>query len=618
MNMPPCKATAPSRTRRPHRREPASHRGMMFSASLATGHTTARTVKCYEEVIIAAMITNTGTQPAILDSRVGLLTQCGRRLVRLGSTLGSHSALLIALVVYGAVCAILHTGVVRSNGGRFTYPLDDTYIHLAIAKNFSLTGTFGVNRGEYAGATSAPVWSMALSAVFLIFGVSEKAALIMSLLSGMLLLIACYALLVRFGVGRDLTMLALGLIVFSTPMPLLALSGMEHLLHAALTVIVVFLSARILERDPAPRGFVAAVMAAIALGVFTRFETLFLAALFAGLLFWQRRWALGSAVLASAATPVLINAAVSIPRGWFWLPSSVLVKAQKAPVTDLLHFCLAIGGRALHMLYATPHLLVLFVVMAALFVWRTWPRLKPACATDYMLLLSLGLYLLHLQFAATGWVMRYEAYLVALGIWVIAAGVGKGWRAKWWQAALIGGVLAASLGARAIEGLLMAGRASHNIYQQQFQTAMFLRENFDSESVAANDIGAITFFADIRCLDLAGLANLNVARALLNRTYSTSVIEAESQARRTRIAVIYDEWFDGKKWPRVPGSWTPVARWTVSPNYVLGKPTVTFYATRPEDAQVLWQRLHAFVPRLPAGVSVRESPARVQPTRPSG
>jgi hypothetical protein len=312
--------------------------------------------------------------------------------------------------------------------------------------------------------------------------------------------------------------------------------------------------------------------------------------------------------VASGAATVLFTGAISISHGWFWLPATVLVKGQLPPITGP-HSYLAFGGRWLKQLYGTPHLAVLIAGIAAISLYRTWPRLRPQSASDWMPVLAIGLVLLHLQFAATGGVMRYEAYLVALGVFVVASGAEyllHHFQKTRRQAMAVGAIalaLLAPLAARSMEGLKMVRHASHNIFEQQFQMAEFLSRNYKHASVAANDIGAITFFADIRCFDLAGLANLRVAQARWQRNYDTALMEEEAESRRVRLAVLYDSWFDGKFLPIAPRSWTPVERWTVPRNYVLGGATVTFYATHPGEVDELSRRLRDFDPRLPDGVT---------------
>jgi len=115
--------------------------------------------------------------------------------------------------------------------------------------------------------------------------------------------------------------------------------------------------------------------------------------------------------------------------------------------------------------------------------------------------------LLHMQFAATGWFFRYEAYLVALGLFTLAdtsaqdvqqARSAMGGHPKRAAAKL---VAVLGLSALAISPLLERGvvslrqvtKATRNIYEQHYQMGMFLKTFYSGAVVAANDIGAITF-----------------------------------------------------------------------------------------------------------------------------
>ena len=145
---------------------------------------------------------------------------------------------------------------------------------------------------------------------------------------------------------------------------------------------------------------------------------------------------------------------------------------------------------------------------------------------------------------------------------------------------------------------------SASIYSQQYQMARFLSEYYQGASVAANDIGAINYFADLRCLDLVGLANIDVMRAKRRGTYSTDFIAYEAAKQRTEIALVYDSWFAPKPksefgGPPLPANWVRVARWSVPDFGILGSDTVSFYAVRPDARDKLRQNLQAFAPKLP-------------------
>ena len=61
------------------------------------------------------------------------------------------------------VGAILGT---RIRDGEFTYPLDDPHIHLRLGANLA-HGTLGMNPGEFASASSSPIWPVLIAAAVL-------------------------------------------------------------------------------------------------------------------------------------------------------------------------------------------------------------------------------------------------------------------------------------------------------------------------------------------------------------------------------------------------------------------------------------------------------------------
>jgi hypothetical protein len=262
----------------------------------------------------------------------------------------------------------------------------------------------------------------------------------------------------------------------------------------------------------------------------------------------------------------------------------------------------------------TPHILLLFhgallVIFLQISKHRTlWNESLIAA------LLFAATCLLHMQFAATGWYFRYEAYLVFLGIITLStsladvvSGIGPiRFDARALRKHLVMAILISSAApiflVRGILSLVIIVPGTANIYQQQYQMGLFLKEFYQGAPVAANDIGAINFLADIRCLDLWGLANLEVARARREGTYNLDVIRAVAASEQTRIAIVYTEWFDNPEIGGIPPEWSQVGEWRISNRIVAGGDTVTFYAVDPAARDDLIASLQAFSDRLPREV----------------
>jgi hypothetical protein len=142
-------------------------------------------------------------------------------------------------------------------------------------------------------------------------------------------------------------------------------------------------------------------------------------------------------------------------------------------------------------------------------------------------------------------------------------------------------------------------KASHNIFEQQYQMASFLRQFYQGQVVAANDIGAINYLADIRLVDLAGLGTRESAAFKLKRTYGSRQVATVAEQYRTQIALVYDSWF------QIPAEWTKVGEWQIRDNVVCGDDTVSFYAVDAAAIPGLTENLQTFASHLPADVIQR-------------
>jgi hypothetical protein len=395
-------------------------------------------------------------------------------------------------------------------------------------------------------------------------------------------------------------------VVLLTPMFLLGTLGMEHSLHvfAALLFLAVFQC----EEEPA------AVMAcATALLCAARYEGLLMAGAAAAVLLLRRRWKRAATIAAAAWVPVACYAWFSIAHGGSWLPNSVLLKgvdvagsgwfARLVPVWETIRTN-AIGAPYL------PLMSIALLLLAG-FLWKRNPPLGGMLGVVGMA----GV--LHLATAAVGWGFRYEAYLVATGITVFACA----WPEM--ERAAKSGVAVCSIGLLSLAFLFLTIRAtlcgallpqfSRAIYEQQGQMAQFFKTYYPGGSVAANDIGYITYETDVHCLDLAGLASTEVFNAKRGGRDTTEFLERTARAHGVQVAVAYESLFSNGVHaklggPKLPASWEKVGEWSVPERLQLGGKTVTFFGTDAANAARLREHLEAFAGDLPKRVSVHMEP----------
>ena len=157
----------------------------------------------------------------------------------------------------------------------------------------------------------------------------------------------------------------------------------------------------------------------------------------------------------------------------------------------------------------------------------------------------------HIQFAKIGWFYRYEAYLLILRIFTIIMAVQEiiiknkqPGKIRHIEIAIISLIIIGALTTRGFIAHTEISQASKNIFEQQFQIGLFLKNHYQKKEIAANDIGAINYLADIKCLDLWGLNSMAVAQAKRKKVFDTEFIRKITHANHIKIAVLYEHWYD--------------------------------------------------------------------------
>lgn len=524
----------------------------------------------------------------------------------------------LSLFLLLALFALTLRRLLHATGGRFAYVLDDPYIHLAMARNLARHGSWGLHSGTFANTSSSPLWTALLALCDLLVGDRTITPLLLNLLcAGVLLLVAGRAL-ARVETGPRASVvwptLALLALLFWTPVAPLVFVGQEHLLHALLALLFLLSFQELWSRPDSRPGV--RTLALAALLPLVRYESLFLTGAAALLLFLAGRRKTGGVILLAGVVPISLFGIFCLAHGWYPLPNPVLLKGHLPSLGKGLADFARTGYRQA---LSAPHLLLLLLAaLTLLFVrargGREAERPDRWDAGLWMFVLAT---LLHLQFARLRWFYRYEAYLVFLGIFLVAGALvsarvsgaprRSGSRGRIFlpgRLALLLAVLfpVAALSDRALDAELQVPQAARNIYEQQVQMGLFLRRYYPGARIAANDLGAISYLADVDCLDLWGLASREVARSRLAGTYDRNTIAALAREKGVRIALLYDVWFGPGGFAGIPAGrpgglppeWVKVGRWTIADNLVGGDATVSFYAVDPAEADSLSAHLRDF------------------------
>jgi hypothetical protein len=512
---------------------------------------------------------------------------------------------LVPVAVFAAVVIGLVAASTARTGGTLIYPLDDTYVHMAIAKHTAVDGVWGVTSERFTSASSSPLWTGLLAATYAVTGVSDLAPLLLNILIAAVLLVSVYRLFLDSGMPAIAAVPWSLIVLFAGTVPTLTMIGMEHTLHALLTLWLIVVASK---RASSPAASSPAwLMALAALTALTRYEGLFAAACVTVALLVTRRWRDAAAAAAAAALPVLAFGAWSISQGGFLLPNSVLLKGVMPPIT-IAGLAQSIAFvPALRALQSAPHLAALLIAVVVLAVL---PAADPRARERRIgAMIFAGAVLLHMQFARAGWFFRYEAYLMVCGI-VMAAILAQGIA---WVAVLpvrrsfvpavaalaIAAVLALPIARRSYTALHLVPGAASNIFEQQYQVAVFLDEHYAGRRIAVNDVGAVGYFADVRLFDIYGLASAEIAALKRRGAYTSQTVGELASRDDVAIAVIYPSWL--AEYGGIPAGWDKAGAWGVSDNLVLGETAASFYAVG-ASRDALAQQLEAHASRLPSTV----------------
>ncbi len=485
----------------------------------------------------------------------------------------------------------------------FTYPLDDAYIHLAMARQLVESGNWGVTPTEFAPASSSLGWTVLLALGHKLGG--DRVPIVLNLLAAVALLLVIYRRWLPSGVVA--AVVATSVTVAVLPLVPLTFLGMEHVLHALASVLFAIEAVSVVEGAAKKSRWTLGVLAFAVVAL--RFEGLFLIGSVAALLLVRHRRLDAALTLSAGLAPVLLFGMFSLSQGGLFLPSSVLLKGNLPPSSGFSEW----------LLYSTMWIQVLWsdkelggiVLLCGLGWFSKGARANPR-ARDLSLLIIVSV-LAHAQFARVGWFGRYEAYLLALGSVGLAA-YGPQLAARWTDLrspftnarrlvvpVAIVAIIASCWGTlvqRATRGLRKLPLAVVNVHQQQRQMARFIATQYAGRPVALNDIGAVCYASDIELLDFWGLGDLEVTLLVRSGRWNVEAAEQLSRERGVEVAILYEQYFA----EYIPRSWHRVGTWTIDNNVACASSTVSFYAIDRERASLLRARLENFHRTMPPSI----------------
>ena len=483
----------------------------------------------------------------------------------------------------------------------FTYPLDDAYIHLAIARTIAESGTWGIVPGEPVFASSSPLWTVLLAIGCRLFGPAEWLPLAFSWVFSFA---ALYFLVKTWTVAEVPRKLALcGGIAFVLLVPFVTLAniGMEHGLHVCCLMAFLYFVWRCAHGGSRPD--VVCLLLSAMLSVGARYESLFVITPVAVLFLLPRRfsgfgrWRIGLALLILQFLPVIMMGLLALSCGRPFVPVSMSVKVRVNNPGVLGGMVAVITGVNAENLFSRALVVILLAVAAV--------RRSPVCLSVAVAVVG------HIVFARLGWLYRYEAYMIACGIAVVVIEVARLTpsvlmfvRRRQVVFVLLAIAVLSPFLIRALQAHHDTVLASMEIQSQQRQTARIfagLPESLKGP-VAIHDLGCMALSSGVPLLDLWGLGSPDVTEAILDGRCSQHTLRELAEKHNVRYFAVFPSQAAIGALP--PESKIVAGLGLVHPPVVCAGDTVVFAVTDSDDAEAFTSYLRDFAPSLPANAKL--------------
>lgn len=492
-------------------------------------------------------------------------------------------------------------------GQRYIYPIDDVYIHLALARNFAEHGVWSINRSGFDSASSSILYTLLLSFFIKVFGNWEYYPLLINVLSGYLTVYVIYRYFRDFFGVRELVWALFLFLPFSL-LYVMVLFGMEHTLHMFLISTAVYIIHKNVLENFQLKSFAVLLVIVFFLSL-VRFESMFFTVSLAFALFLRKNFREAIAIICVGFLPIILFGLISINQGGYFFPNSVMIKGNFPAGEHFLYSCwkLLLNGIILNFSFYkwifVPFLLIL------LFLFKKYKKhiFTNFLQNETLVITIVCTAILHSLFAILKY--RYENYLMIALLLIIIPIISNFINKIEWEKFQFTFYNVMSLGSIAFIIFISFYRfgyhhnvlkfCSKGINEQQVEMSRFFHDFYGGEKVVANDIGAISYFSQVRLVDIVGLgstevaqmrvANKNLPRSKADITIKKSITTYVSD-NNYRVAVIYPEWFSP-----VPTEWIPVASWTINKeSYGPAIHRVVFYALKPEEVKPLQKNLMNF------------------------
>lgn len=495
------------------------------------------------------------------------------------SQFGRRWGIVLALVLAALLLAGYQAYAQRLNGGVWTAPLDDAWIHFQFARNLSQGNGFSYVPGVPSPGSTAPLWTLLLAAVGLFTQAFMLPGLLLSAAFFLVTIWLTYRLTLAITADWGAALLAAGALAVTGRMAWASWSAMEVTLFTALSVGAVWAYQR--------RGLDGRTAVLFALASQTRPEghVLFALAVVDALLAW--RWPYAAkrpstswrGLLAATAVYGLIQlpyALFSLSVTGRPLPNTFYAKARQA---DWYSWRTLKETLLIH--WQDNFLALLLLPFALPTLWRR-NRLVGGWLVGLFLLLPFIVPFLWHHGRYTMPLIPFQMIAAAVGLHWLAGKLRMGRRAVWLG---VGGLLLVAGLWRAPYWAGMLGYNGREILDIDVALGEWLAANIPADEVVAiDDLGAIVFLGPRPIVDLHGLVSPEMWPVLDDADPATAELRFLAE-QDVRYLAIFPGWH-----PLLvsdPAVARPVARFTTDTHSIIfGQEAVVYQMDWPYRREI--------------------------------
>jgi len=225
------------------------------------------------------------------------------------------AALLIPVLILGR-------HLLQDTGGAYSLPRDEAFLQLSTAKTLAFRQIWGIDRQHFVAASPSLLYPLVLAVTFFLFGANLILVPIINTAIAVILLTVIHRWLVKRGVTALNQLFILLAVIILTPLPVMAIYGME----SPLLLLFAFLFVSRLSDEWTLPEFSRRTMIYGALMVAARYDGAILIAAACLFLLWRRKWLTAFELALWSLLPALVFGIIAIFKGSYFLPNVFMVE----------------------------------------------------------------------------------------------------------------------------------------------------------------------------------------------------------------------------------------------------------------------------------------------------